>query len=288
MNRITRILLIAAPLALPGCSDPPQVELHTGEGFGTSYRIKTVGRVDFDRLDLDQILADLDRDLSTWRDDSWVAQFNRAPAGTDMTMPESVAILLGLSRRYHDQTDGRFDPTTGALIRAWGFGAWTDEWRGEPSDEELAAALDASGFRHLHIEGGQVTKLHDGLMLDFSAIAKGHAVDLIGAMLRDAGCHDFIIEFGGDVLAAGNAPGRHGWRVLSSALDEPVTLKNEAIATSGSEHRYRGDHSHILDPRSGRPIPVGPPASAIAPTCAEADALATALAIEFQPHPTNK
>ena len=271
---------LLALLALAGCRDAERVAIHTGEAMGTSYRIKTVGNVRIDRLGIEEMLARFDRDLSTWRDDSWLAEFNRAPAGTTMTLPESVAVLLEMSEIHHADTDGRFDPTIGALIRAWGFGAWRGERTRDPTDEEIAAARKASGFHRLHIEGSHITKLHDGLMLDFSAIAKGHAVDLIGEMLHAAGCHDFIIDFGGDVLAHGNAPGRQGWRVAGPALDAPVTLKNEAIASSGSDHQFRDRHSHIIDPRSGRPVAVGHAVSVTAPTCAEADALATAKWIE--------
>lgn len=255
----------------------------TGEAMGTTYRIKTVEKADAAMPAIQAMLTGLGRDLSTWRSDSWVAEFNRAAAGTTMEMPDSVAEMIGLSRKFHGQTEGRFDPTIGTLIRIWGFGAWRSEWRGEPTEEEVAAAREACGFRHFRIEDDKITKLHDGVMLDFSAIAKGHAVDLMGAILRDAGHADFIIEFGGDILANGNRPGGSGWMVGGPALGDPVTLHNEAMATSGSEYNSRGERSHVIDPRVGRPVPVGAPVSAIAPTCAEADALATAGMVEFAP-----
>jgi thiamine biosynthesis lipoprotein len=84
----------------------------------------------------------------------------------------------------------------------------------------LAAEREACGFRQLRIDGNRVTKLHGGLMLDFSGIAKGHAVDLMGAMLRAAGCRDFVIEFGGEVLANGHAPGKNGWTVDGASLTD--------------------------------------------------------------------
>ena len=274
------VLTLFAALALGGCRDPDRIEIHTGEAMGTSYRIKTVGGVDFNRVGIGEMLAELDRDLSTWRDDSWAAEFNRAPAGTTMEMPESVVILLEMSKRYHAQTDGRFDPTVGALIRVWGFGAWRDGWSGEPTDDEVAAAREASGFDNIRVEGRRISKLHDRLMLDFSGIAKGYAVDRMGDLLRAAGCRDFIIDFGGDVLASGHAPGKQGWTVGGPALERPVMLHDEALATSGSEHQFRGSYAHIIDPRTGRPVAAGPPVSARASTCAKADALATAGVIE--------
>ncbi len=267
---------VLAALALANCDRGERVTILTGEAMGTTYRIKAVGTVGEAETSIHNMLLGLDRDLSTWRDDSWVAAFNRKPAGTVMEMPDSVMELMKLSRRYHQQTEGRFDPTIGALIRVWGFGAWRGEWRGEPTAEEIESARAACGFHHLHLDGNTITKRHGGLMLDFSAIAKGYAVDRMGGILRGAGCEHHIIEFGGDVLASGHAPGKSGWTVAGPALEKPITLSDEAIASSGSEHQFRGGHSHVIDPRSGRPLAVGAPAAARAMTCAEADALATA------------
>ena len=274
------LLTAITALALVGCRDTDGVTIHTAEAMGTSYRIKVAGDARIDTQAIEDMLAKFDRDLSTWRDDSWVAEFNRAPAGTTLEMPATVATLIDLSQKNHDQTEGRFDPTIGSLIRLWGFGAWRGEWSRDPTEAEITAARNASGFHNLRVKGNQITKLHSGLMLDFSGIAKGHAVDLIGAMLEAAGHADFIIDFGGDILARGNAPGRDGWRVAGPSLDAPVTLKDEAIASSGSDHQFRDRHSHIIDPRSGRPVTVARTVSATAPTCAEADALATAKWIE--------
>jgi len=269
-----------AVLALAGCEKKDRVGILTGEAMGTSYRIKHVGRVGDAGPAITAMLARLDRDLSTWRDDSWVSEFNRAPAGVSFEMPPTVAELMDLSKTHHDLTDGRFDPAIGALIRLWGFGAWRSEWRGDPTDEELAMAREASGFSKLRVEGTQITKLHGGLMLDFSGIAKGYAVDRMGDILREAGCGNFVVEFGGDLLAIGNAPGKQGWTIAGPALERPVSLHNQAMASSGSEHNFRGGQSHVIDPRAGRPLALGPPVFATAPTCAEADALATARLVQ--------
>jgi len=259
---------------LVACERGPSIQMITGEAMGTTYRIKYIG--DLDGLDLKPLLNQLDADLSTWRGDSWVARFNRAPAGASMVMPESVRELMALSHRLHRQTGGRFDPAIGSLIRVWGFGAWQSKFHSPPNPEQLAAAQQASGLRLLRISGHELTKNRDGVMLDFSAIAKGYAVDRMAEQLKAAGCENFLIEFGGDLLARGRAPGKSGWTVDGPALEHPITLTDEAIATSGSEHQSRDGKSHIIDPRSGRPVAAVGPVSARATSCAEADALATA------------
>lgn len=274
-----RLALLTMLAFLSGsCSRPAEPHIITGEAMGTTYRIKYTGPVR--HFAFGRLLATLDADLSTWREDSWVAQFNRSGSHEPMEMPHSVAELLALSSTLHPQTHGRFDPAIGSLIRLWGFGAWKQEGQPEPTPAQIDAARAASGFHLLEITGNQLRKKRDGVMLDFSAIAKGYAVDRMAALMRAAGCRDFIIEFGGDLLASGHAPGKSGWVVDGPSLKEPVTLVNQAIATSGSEHHFRGQLSHIIDPARGIPIPVAAPVSAIAHTCAEADALATARAVE--------
>ena len=273
-----RVALAIAVLLVAGCERSQSISIMTGEAMGTTYRIKYVGEIG--GLNFDKLLEQLDADLSTWRDDSWVARFNRAPANQPMPMPESVRDLMVLSQRLHAETEGRFDPAIGALIRVWGFGAWQDEFRSDPTEEQIETVRQASGIHLLEIEGDQLMKEHDGLMLDFSAIAKGYAVDHMAEALIAAGCEDFVIEFGGDLLARGHAPGKNGWTVDGPALERPITLINEAIATSGSQHQSRGGMSHVINPLLGRPVSVGIAASARAPTCADADALATARLIE--------
>ena len=273
-------LLLLAALAFGGCRERSRLEILTGEAMGTTYRIKVVDPPQAWQAGLEDLLEGLDQDLSTWRTDSWVSRFNQAPPGASFDMPPAVAELLEISAACHAETAGRFDPTIGALIRLWGFGAWGGEWQGEPAGKEISAAGAASGFRHLRVDGRRLTKLHSGLMLDFSGIAKGYAVDRMGEILQRAGCKDFLIEFGGDLRAWGNAPGKSGWTIHGPAFPRAITLRNQAVATSGSEHRARDGTSHVIDPLSGRPLAVGPPVSVVANTCAEADARATARLIE--------
>ncbi len=272
------IRLIVLCVLCSGCRKSDDIQVLTGEAMGTSYRIKLVGGLNGDP-GFGALLAQLDADLSTWRDDSWVSRFNRAAAGERMEMPDSVAELMHLSRELQHRSEGRFDPAIGTLIRLWGFGAWTREWRGEPTPEQIDAALQASGMRHLVIDGRMLSKTREGLMLDFSAIAKGYAVDLMARRLEAMGHRDFLIEFGGDLICKGKAPGKDGWTIDGPALKQPVVLNNQAMATSGSDHHFRNGYGHIIDPRSGKPVPVGPPDFAIASTCAEADAMATARSV---------
>jgi thiamine biosynthesis lipoprotein len=129
--------------------------------------------------------------------------------------------------------------------------------------------------------------------LDLSSIAKGYGVDQVAAVVRRAGFADFIVEIGGEVYAAGSRRGGGPWRVginrpRSDASPDEVyrvaPLRDAAFATSGGYRNFFARdgvrYSHILDPRTGRPVANGVVSVSVrAPTCTLADGLATAVIV---------
>jgi thiamine biosynthesis lipoprotein len=116
-------------------------------------------------------------------------------------------------------------------------------------------------------------------------------LDRAGRLLVDRwGVSDALLHGGhSSVLALGCAPDRRPWRV---GIPDPlkrgrrlgvVQLSEAALGTAGSTERYfkraGRRYSHVLDPRSGRPVQWRMCVSVIAATCAEADALATAALV---------
>src|SRR5207249_6940291 len=80
-------------------------------------------------------------------------------------------------------------------------------------------------------------------------------------------------------------PGETSWMVqLEDPRKEgnriPVRLRDAALSTSGNyENSFEVNgvrYSHILNPRTGRPVQGIAACTVIAPTCMESDALATA------------
>ena len=199
--------------------------------------------------------------------------------------PELRAVLQragGVSRL----TGGAFDATVLPLVRLL-------ESRSNPQGElvlsagELRDALSLVDARAVHLDGSGLRLGKQGMGLTLDGIAKGHIVDAMSAVLLRAGCENHLINAGGDILARGHkAPGL-AWRV---AVEDPqkrghypqvLELYNQAIATSGGyEMTYdaRGRHHHLLDPGTGKSPELGS-MSVLAPTCMQADALATALAV---------
>jgi len=97
-----------------------------------------------------------------------------------------------------------------------------------------------------------------------------------------------LLNLGGDMLAWGETTWNIGIQDPRNAADnaEPLAtlpFQNAAVATSGGYLRYatiRGErHSHLIDPRSGRPANGLLSSTVIAGTSVEANAWATSLAV---------
>ena len=127
--------------------------------------------------------------------------------------------------------------------------------------------------------------------INLGAIGKGYALDRCAEVLRQRGIEGYLIHGGqssvlgrGERHAAGNA---QGWRVALRHPLKPdqrlaeIWLRDRALGTSGAGNQFfyfRGRrYGHVLDPRTGRPAEELLSATALAPTAAQADALATAF-----------
>lgn len=148
--------------------------------------------------------------------------------------------------------------------------------RGELSADGLSAELREILHLCEHYRkatGGAFDVRLPGRRLDPCAVVKGWSVQRAAELLTAAGATRFVLNAGGDVVAAGG-PWRVGVRHPEEAdkLCTVLSLDGGAVATSA---RYeRGDH--ILDGRTGRPATGLLSLTVVAPTLTEADSVATA------------
>ena len=127
------------------------------------------------------------------------------------------------------------------------------------------------------------------MRLDLGAIAKGYAVDEALRVLKKHDITRALISGGGDMAALDAPPGKKGWRVelagasTNSMPAEFVLLKNHALATSGDVFQHVEiagvRYSHIVDPRTGIGLTNRSMVVVIAPNCAAADSLSTAISV---------
>ena len=223
-----------------------------GRAFGTDWRVNLPAGGDDPvlRRELDRLLAGIDAEMSPWRSDSRLSAVNRAIAGPQPISAE-FAHVTQAALNLADVTKGAFDPTVGPAVSRWGFG---------PIDTQAA-----TGWRGMTLEGDRVTKTDARLTLDLCGIAKGRALDRMGALLADMGHADFLVDLGGELLARGRHPSGRVWRVGiedprpgRSGLAGTIALRDRTIATSGIKaNGYQSGtrrYSHIIDPMTMSPI----------------------------------
>jgi thiamine biosynthesis lipoprotein len=210
---------------------------------------------------LEAMVESLERteaELSTWRTDSALSVVNRQPIGEPLGLPATVCALWGELTAWHRATNGAFDPALGALSEAWGL----RESGRRPSPGDLAAARAATGLMRFRFEASacRVTRLVD-VTLDAGAFGKGEALRRLLLLPGWAGW--WMVDLGGQVAVSGVPPAgawpiaiAHPERRAEIAME--VALAGGSLATSGaSERSYEIDGglvTHILDPRTGRPL----------------------------------
>jgi thiamine biosynthesis lipoprotein len=123
------------------------------------------------------------------------------------------------------------------------------------------------------------------MRLDLGAIAKGYAADEALAVLKARGLPRALVTLGGEVAAGSPPPGQDGWTVAVETLQPqpPLLIRDAAVSTSGDAEQYLElggvRYSHVLDPRSGQPVPGRRCVTVVAERAIDADAWATALLV---------
>ena len=269
----------------------------SGHTMGTVYRVVLPGtgeeKLAQIRIRIQDLLEEINRELSVFDPESQVSLFNRMPAGERLCVSAGFQEVMRIALKVHSLSHGAFDPTAAPLIDLWGFGE-KGFYGQKPEPQEIAAALELVGLDGVHLdESGCLSKEKDGIRLNLSAVAKGFAVDELAGILEDMGQKYFLVSIGGDMRARGPKPDGSNWQIGVNRPHPGAGLKDTvkkieitsgAVATSGSYRNFfRSEDkifSHIIDPSTGYPAHEGTvSATVLADSCILADALATALTV---------
>ncbi|MEJ8322292.1 FAD:protein FMN transferase ApbE [Kosakonia sacchari] len=292
--------VVAALLLLAGCDtgSKAQPTVLEGKTMGTFWRVSVVDISPQQAQTLQQkIQTQLDADdhlMSTWKDDSALMRFNHSTSTAPWPVSAEMADIVTTSLRVGEKTDGAMDITVGPLVNLWGFGPDKQPVK-TPSQAQIDAAKARTGLAHLTVinRAGEQFLQKDlpELFVDLSTVGEGYAADHLAKLMEQEGIARYLVSVGGALASRGmNAQGQP-WRV---AIQKPTDRENVAqavvdinghgISTSGSYRNYYeldGKRiSHIIDPRSGRPIQHAlVSVTVIAPTALEADAWDTGLMV---------
>ena len=294
---ISAIFLIFFVLLFAGCGLKKEIEF-SGKTMGTTYHIKAVAGLFTNTKDLknqiDQRLDEINESMSTFRKDSEISRFNAYQnIGEKFRISDDFYNVMTVAKTIYEETGGAWDGTVKPLVDLWGFGM-SENNHTIPEKSRIAALLSNIGFNNIEIFAGHyLAKKNTAITLDLASIAKGYGVDQVAALIRANGIHDFLVEIGGEVFAAGLRKDGKEWRIginrpqKNAPLDQVykvVDLQDKGFATSGDYRNYfevnQKRFSHIIDPRNGYPVDNGVVSvSIIANTCTFADGLATAVMV---------
>ena len=233
------------------------------------------------RAALDTVEA-VEAQLSVFRESSDISRVNRAAAERPVAVDAALFGFLRMCEELHVETEGAFDVTSTPLSRCWGF---MQRQGRVPTTAERETALFAVGMSKVRLDPVARTVYFKtpGLELNFGAIGKGYALDVMAETLRRVGLREALLSAGSSsVLAVGGE-----WPVdlrSPQVTDRPLarlTLRRGALGTSGAGEQFAvidgRRYGHIIDPRTGWPSVGVLSASVVAEDGACADALATAF-----------
>jgi FAD:protein FMN transferase len=220
--------------------------------------------------------------FSRYRDSSVVSEINRNAGRTPVAVDEETDMLVASALDLAEITGGRFDPTVGALRRAWDFKSGR-----VPSQDEVSALLPLVNSAAVSRRDRTVFLRRAGMEIDLGGVGKEYAVDRAAELLREEGIRAAIVSFAGDVRTIGSRGDGRPWKV--GVLDPRNrgrcrfavrTLADAGVATSGDYERgFTKDgvrYHHILDARTGWPARGVASATVVAASTFRAGQFATA------------
>ena len=259
----------------------------SGNVFHTIYHIKYASPT----LLAEKIDAELQAfslSLNPFHPNSIITKVNN---NEDVEVDDWFLTVFNKAMEVSERSGGAFDVTVAPLINLWGFGFANSD---AITQEKIDSILPFVGYRKIRIENRKVIKEDPRIQLNFSAIAKGYASDVIAALLEREGVENYMVEIGGEVAVKGKNPNGLCWRVGINKPEDDAsgfnqTLENTVhlctpcgLATSGDYRNYRiingKKYGHTIDPITG--YPSGQDilsATILAPDCMTADAYATAF-----------
>lgn len=312
----TSLLLFALPLLFACNSNSTsnehvyQAKTISGNTQGTTYTIiADDNRIVDLQVEIDSILLDFDKCLSSYRDSSIISIFSNG-AEEKYEFQDINGYFLRcfqLSEEIYKISNGAFDPSVFPLVSAWGF---MKNPALEMTQNEVDSVKNLIGFNR-NVDYQLTTtskekskhtqftleKLRPSLKLDFNAIAQGLAVDVVYEYLEEQGFQNFYVEIGGELRVKGKNKEGQFWRIGIDVADENnttntenrqlqavIAIDNKAVATSGSYRKfYEKDgvkRSHTINPLTGYPVQHSlVSATVLAENTATADAMATVFMV---------
>lgn len=239
----------------------------------------------------------LEQLMSNYRNDSELSRINRLAPDKPVNCDAELLYVIETSLHYSNLTNGAFDITVSPMVNLWGFFADNDgNINGNiPDDKEIMALMPAISYKNIltsnvdaqHNSAGTIFFKNPLTRIDLGAIGKGYAVDKVVEILKRDGVESALVNFAGNISAYGSPGNRDKWTIglrdpkNSSNIVGSFKIKNGAVSTSGDYERYfvkdGKRYTHIIDPRTGKPVSGILSVTIVTDNATKADALSTGV-----------
>lgn len=306
------ILFLLFLFSFTACKNDKPISLTKlqGETMATYYKVSYRDSLqrNFQR-EIDSLLITINKEVNTYDSTSTISIFNKSIKDSldlennvfsgnskEATNNQHFISNILAAKQVWEESNGFFDPTVMPLVNYWGFGYTPKRAIEQVDSVKIDSLLDFVGFDKISFTRGETAMLKKALpnvQIDFSACAKGYAVDAIGRWLSMQNISDYYVEIGGESIGFGNGSSGNGWIVAIGTpkvgaeltdAESIIRLTDGAIATSGNYRNFydvKGEkYAHSINPKTGFPqANTLLSASIFTDECMMSDAYATACMI---------
>lgn len=226
----------------------------------------------------------LEKLMSSWDPNSETSEINRNAGIHPVKVSEDLFGLIWRSKRISQISNGYFDISFAGMNDLWDFSGTQAHIPSKEKTEERLALVNHENII-LDDQNRTVFLKNPGMKIGFGAIGKGMAANKAKEMMILSGAASGVVNAGGDLIAWGEKIDGLPWRV---GIQDPenkqgilmwIPVNNQAVVTSGNYEKFieldGKKYCHILDPKTGRPVPNLKSVTIICADAELADALST-------------
>ena len=286
---LTAFLLIGSQLHKE--KDPSLYVANYENVLGTSLTLKfiSLSEAEADKAEK-AALAEINRLSAIFSAYDSQSEFSKW-LSNDLNQPIKVSKelfqMLQLFEQWKKRTGGALDASAAVASDIWTEAAKNQEL---PSEAQLNQAIYTMKQKHFSLDESKLTATRLTLApLVMNSFAKSYIINLAcDAALNTAKINAAVVNIGGDLVIKGELTDvvKVTNPLANAENDEPLDqllVHDKAIATSGNYRRGQqiGKHwyTHIIDPRTAKPVDGIISATVVAENATDAGALATAFNI---------
>jgi len=197
-------------------------------------------------ISIQERIETFDCTYSRFRADSLVTQISQTPGRYQF--PSDASALFAWYRLLYNLTNGAVTPLIGNALSNAGYDA-------QYSLIEKPMTSPKAWDDVMHFDPStNILETSEPILLDFGAAGKGYLIDIVAAILREAGIESYCVDAGGDIayrseLNEARRIGLENPHDKSEAIGI-ATICNQSICGSAGNRRRWGRFHHTIDPRT--------------------------------------